>query len=57
MGIERARFFLNLILTRYFILEWPSYSDTSQVIIHINYAKQNAVFPYTSADNWLLFTE
>lgn len=57
MGIERARFFLNLILTRYFILEWPSYSDTSQVIIHINYAKQYAVFPYTSADNWLLFTE
>ena len=57
MGIERAQFFLNLILTRYFLLEWPSHSDTSQVIIHIKYAKQCAVFPYASADNWLLFTE
>lgn len=57
MAIERAQFFLNLILTRYFILEWPSHSDTSQVIIHINYAKQCVVFPYTSADNWLHFTE
>lgn len=54
MGTERAQFFLNLILTRYFLLEWPSHSDTSQVIIHIKYAKQCAD---ASADNWLLFTE
>lgn len=54
MGTERAQFFLNLILTRYFLLEWPSHSDTSQVIIHIKYAKKCAD---ASADNWLLFTE
>ena len=57
MGIKRAQFVLNLILARQVTLEWPSHSDASQEIIHINYPKQCVVFPYTSADNSWFFTE